>query len=104
MVAGIIVAAVADELTIAHPDGPPSLAVAAVTVAGPILFLIGHALFKHAVSGWLLASHLAGMVVLAALLPLGLVAPPLAVGAAATLVLIGVAAWDTWLAHAFDHP
>lgn len=104
MVAGIIVAAVADELTIAHPDGPPSLAVAAVTVAGPILFLIGHALFKHAVSGWLLASHLAGMVVLAALLPLGLVAPPLAVGAAATLVLIGIAAWDTWLAHAFDRP
>jgi low temperature requirement protein LtrA len=100
MVAGIIVTAVADELTIAHPGGPPNITIAAVALAGPILFLAGHALFKHAVSDWLLTSHLIGIVLLLLLLPLGLVAPPLAVGVAATLVLIGVAAWDMWLAHA----
>jgi low temperature requirement protein LtrA len=96
MVAGIMVAAVADELTIAHPTGPPSFTTAVVAVAGPILFLAGHALYKRAVSGWLLVSHLAGIVVLAAVLPLGLVAPPLVVAVAATLVIVSVAGWDSW--------
>ena len=50
MVAGIIVTAVADELTIAHPGGHTSAATAAVILGGPALFLAGHALFKWAVS------------------------------------------------------
>ena len=79
-------------------DGPASLATAAVAVGGPILFLAGHALFKHAVSGWVLTSHLAGIAALGLLLPVGMVVSPLLVGAAATLVVVAVAAWDARLA------
>jgi low temperature requirement protein LtrA len=48
MVAGILVTAVADELAIAHPDGPGTGAFAAVALGGPALYLAGHALFKWA--------------------------------------------------------
>jgi low temperature requirement protein LtrA len=102
MVAGIIVMAVADEVVIAHPDGPESLAAAFVTVAGPILFLGGHALFKHAVSGWVLTSHLAGIAALGLLLPVGMFASPLVVGAVATAIVVAVAVWDARLAASLN--
>ena len=51
MVAGIIVAAVGDELVIAHPtDVLPAAEVAAV-VAGPALYLFAHALFRRRMAG-----------------------------------------------------
>jgi hypothetical protein len=40
-------------------------------------------------------SHVAGLVALAVLVPVGLVAPVLATSAAATAVVVGLAAWDT---------
>jgi low temperature requirement protein LtrA len=95
MVAGIIVAAVGDELTIAHPGGPTSAATAAAVLGGPTLFLAGHALFKRAVFGRLSVARLAAIAALAALIPVSLVVPPLVLAAAATLVVAAVVAWDT---------
>jgi low temperature requirement protein LtrA len=95
MVAGIVVAAVADELTIAHPGDAGTAMTTAVTLGGPALYLAGHALFKHAVSGRLIPSHPVAIVALAALVPVGLAAPALVTAAAATLVVVAVAAWDT---------
>lgn len=46
MIAGVLVAAVADELAIAHPNGPVDGAVAAALVGGPILYLLGHVGFR----------------------------------------------------------
>ena len=95
MVAGIIVTAVGDELTIAHPGGHASVATVVTLLGGPALFLAGHVLFKRVVFGVLSGSRLVAILALAALVPLGRVASPLLLATAATLVLANVAWWDT---------
>jgi low temperature requirement protein LtrA len=96
MVAGIIVAAVGDELTIAHPGGHVTMSVAAVVLGGPALFLAGHVMFKWTVFAHVSVPRLLGIAALAALAPVATVVPPLALAAMATLVLAAVAASDTW--------
>jgi low temperature requirement protein LtrA len=49
MVGGVIVVAVAIRVTIDDPLGPSSLASAATMLGGPVLYLAGLVLFKHAV-------------------------------------------------------
>jgi low temperature requirement protein LtrA len=98
MIAGIIVTAVGDELSIAHPSGETSLATLAAVLGGPALFLAGHALFKWAVFDRLAVSRLVALVALAGLVSLSVVVPPLVLAAAAMLVVALVAAWD---AHAY---
>ncbi len=95
IVAGIIVAAVGDELTIAHPGGHTSAATAAAVLGGPALFLAGHALFKLVVFGRLSLPRLIGIVALVALVPVSAVVPPLVLAAAATLAVAAVGMWDT---------
>ncbi len=95
MIAGIIVAAVGDALIIAHPAGAPSPAIIATVLGGPALFLAGHVLFKRAVFGRLSIARLVALAALVALVPVGLVIPPLALSTAATLVVAAVAAWGT---------
>jgi low temperature requirement protein LtrA len=101
IVAGVIVCAVADELVLAHPahfEGDGRAAAAAV-VGGPLLYLVGVALFKWVVNDRRAPplSHCAGMVLLAALMPVAQahLLSPLALGAATTLVLLMVATWET---------
>jgi low temperature requirement protein LtrA len=100
MVAGIIAVAAADELTVAHPGDQGTAASVALTLGGTMLFLAGHASFKRAVFQELPWSHLAAMLVLAVLLPVGLMAPALLLSAAACLVLVGLAVWETFTARA----
>ena len=51
IVAGVIVAAVGDELVIAHPtEALPAAEVAAV-VAGPAIYLLAHVLFRLRMAG-----------------------------------------------------
>jgi low temperature requirement protein LtrA len=95
LVARIIVTAVGDELTITHPSGHADGATIAAVLGGPALFLAGHALFKRAVFGVLSVQRLVAVLALAALVPVGLVAPPLLLASAATLVVAGVAAGDS---------
>jgi len=101
IIAGIIVCAVADELTLAHPDhfeGDGRAAIAAM-IGGPMLYLLGIALFK-----WVCndrrgppLSHCAGIALLALLVPAALMhlLSPLMLGTATTLVLMFVALWET---------
>ncbi len=98
MVAGVIVAAVGDELTIAHPTGDASTALVATVLGGPALFLAGHALFKWSVFGHISYPRVLALTALAALLPISLVAPPLVVSGGATLVLVSVVWSDLRLA------
>jgi low temperature requirement protein LtrA len=100
MVAGIIVTAVGDELTIAHPSGDGETALTAVAMGGPALFLAGYALFKRSVFGRTPVVYLIAIGVLAALVPLSLRAAPLVTSAASTLVVAAVAAWGVWMRHA----
>jgi low temperature requirement protein LtrA len=95
LVAGIIVCAVADELVLKHPSGPVGPATAAVMIAGPALYVAGNALFKRAIGGEWPRSHLLGLVLLAACIPLASLVTPLGLTATTTAVLVIVAAVET---------
>jgi low temperature requirement protein LtrA len=95
MVAGIILAAVADELVLVHPTGHTDLKTMLMVLGGPLLFLIGIALFKWTLAGVLVMSHLAGIAGLTLLILVAGAVSPLALAAAATLVLVVIAAWET---------
>ena len=94
MVAGIIVAAVGDELVLHHPGGHTDAKTAAVILGGPALYLLGNALFKWLSAPYAPLSHTVGLVLLALLAPVSLIVPPLALSAAANAVLITVAVWE----------
>jgi len=100
IVAGIIVCAVADELVLAStgdhaPHGPAWV----VILAGPMIYVTGVALFKWVTNDRLTPplSHMVGIVLLLALvLPARAhLLSPLALGVAATLVLLVVAVWES---------
>jgi len=95
LVAGIIVAAVGDELVLAHPTGHTNVQTAAVLLGGPALYLIGNLLFKRASAKHFPLSHLMGLGLLALLVPAATVASPLMFSGATALVLVIVAIWET---------
>jgi low temperature requirement protein LtrA len=95
IVAGVVVSAVADELTIAHPGGHMELSAAAALLGGPALYLAGNIFFKRASAKYYPLSHLVGLGVLAGIAPFALLFTPLALGTATTAVLIMVAVWET---------
>jgi low temperature requirement protein LtrA len=94
MIAGIIVGAAADELTLADPDAVGRAAASWMILGGVGLFLAGHAAFKAVI--WRRASwpRLGALAVLGLL---GLAAPhisALALGACTAAVIISVAVLD----------
>jgi len=95
IVAGIVVCAVADELVIAHSGGHIEPAAAFALIGGPALYLLGNVLFKRASASHYPLSHLVGLGLLAALVPLHGLLAPLALGAATSAVLVVVAVWET---------
>jgi low temperature requirement protein LtrA len=98
IVAGIIVGAVADELTLRDPSQHVDAIGSAVLIGGPALYLLGNAWFKKTVNSTNLPlSHLIGMGLLAALAVAAAWQPPsvLALGLATTLVLALAALWET---------
>lgn len=95
MIAGIILTAVGDELSIAHPGHHAGLAEAATIVGGPVLYLLGNGLFKWSITGRLHRSRVVAVIVL---LVLGAVTPLLlvvVVAGLAAVVLISACVWDT---------
>jgi low temperature requirement protein LtrA len=94
MAAGIVISAVGDELTISHAGEHASIAVTAILLGGPALFLAGHALFKWIVFGRLSSPRITAVVLLAALVPLGTMLSRLELLAIAMLVVVAVGAWD----------
>lgn len=95
MVAGIIVVAVGDELTIAEPHGPMTVATAAALLLGPALFLAGHLLFSRVVSETWVTSRLVGLGALLLLVPVAAVTGPIVLSFLTMLVVVAVAASDT---------
>lgn len=98
IVAGLVVSAVADEMLLAHPHGDIAAPMLAVSIAGPLLFLIGNMGFKQATTDRSLPpfSHLLGS---AALLGVGAWAwlghwEPLTLGLAVFAVLLFTALWE----------
>ena len=99
VVAGIVVTAVGDEMTLSHPDGIINFATAAIVLGGPLLFLIGAQAFKLAAFGRWSPSRLGGIAALVALVFAVPLLTPLGLAVAATAVLVGVAAWETLVRH-----
>jgi low temperature requirement protein LtrA len=95
IVAGIVVCAVADEITIAHPGGHLDLPSAMALLGGPALYLAGNVFFKRSSAKNYPLSHLVGLGLLTAIAPFALLFTPLALGTATTVVLIVVAVWET---------
>ncbi|MDP3800983.1 low temperature requirement protein A [Brevundimonas sp.] len=95
VVAGIVVTAVGDEMSLSHPDGPVGFATGAVLIGGPMLFMIGAQMFKLAAFGIWSPSRLTGIAALAALAFVAPWSTPLGLAMAATAVLVGVGAWET---------
>lgn len=95
IVAGIVVAAVGDELVLAHPTDHTDAKTMIAAVGGPALFLLGNILFKRFATGRPTLSHWIGLILLASIAATAHLVAPLAVGAAAAAVLVIVAIWET---------
>lgn len=95
IVAGIILAAVADELVLKHPGGHSDTRTVLAMVGGPLLFLVGTILFKFAIRGFLQLSHLFGIGALAASGWLARDLSPLWLSILTTAIMIAVAVWES---------
>jgi low temperature requirement protein LtrA len=90
MVAGVILAAVGDELVIAHPtEELPARELAAV-VGGPALYLLAHVLFRLRMAGSLSWKRLSGAAACLAVGAVGGFAPGLVVAGLVVVVLVAV--------------
>ena len=94
IVAGIIVAAAGDELSIEHPDETIARAGLLLLLGGPALFLLGNLLFKTTMFGRGSRAQVMAIVVLLLLMPALAGRTWLQVASAAVIVLLAVVAWD----------
>jgi low temperature requirement protein LtrA len=95
MVMGIIAIAVGDELAIAHPHDPTTLAISVLVFGGPAIFLLAQLGFMRRATGTVPRSR---VIACLALLVLALATAPLSLLAAviaSTAVLVGVAVADS---------
>jgi low temperature requirement protein LtrA len=94
LVAGIIVAAAADEFVLTHPLGDADRKTTVAVLGGAGLYLIGNALFKWAIAGRIPVSPAIGVLLLGSFVPASVAVSPLALMTVATLVIVAVAAWE----------
>jgi low temperature requirement protein LtrA len=94
IVAGILLAAVGDELVIAHPGDELGTAGALVALGGPALYLLGVVAFGARVGRHQPWTRTAAAVLLLAAVPLAAEAPGLLVAGLATALLIALAVGD----------
>jgi low temperature requirement protein LtrA len=95
IVGGIILSAVADELVLKHPTGHSDVRTVVSAIGGPLLFLVGTILFKHAIRGFLQLSHGVGIVAFAVLAWFAGDLSPLMLSILATAIMIVVAVWES---------
>jgi len=95
IVAGIILSAVSDELVLTHPKDHSDLKTVLSSIGGPLLFLIGTVLFKHAIRGWLQLSHGVGILALCVLAWFASDLSSLILSMLTTALMIVVAVWET---------
>ena len=90
IVAGIVLAAVGDELVVAHPTDELPGAELATIVAGPALYLFAHVALRLRMTGTISGKRLSGALACLAVAGVGLFAPALVVGALLVTVLVTV--------------
>ncbi|RLP88800.1 low temperature requirement protein A [Micromonospora sp. BL4] len=94
MVAGVVGTAAGVERIIAQPGERPGGPMTALILGGAGLFLFGRTVLEHEVYGRVPLSHVVGVAVTIVLAPFAAQLPGLALGVAAALVLLGVAAGE----------
>jgi low temperature requirement protein LtrA len=94
IVAGIIVAAVGNELVIAHPTRAAGWAGTIVIVGGPVLYLLGHLSFRLRMIHNVTRKRVAATAALIAVAPLGAISG-LVLGAAVAGILVVLAVAET---------
>jgi low temperature requirement protein LtrA len=99
IVAGVVLAAVGDELVIAHPTEVLPGDEVAVVVAGPALYLLSHVALRLRMTGTISARRLIGAVACLALGGLGAVVPAIVLSGFLVLVLVGVIGSEHLAAH-----
>jgi low temperature requirement protein LtrA len=99
-----VLAAVADEFVLAHPAGHTEPKVAIAVLGGAALYVVGITLFKWTITGGFPVSHLVALVGLALMIPAAPALSPLALSAAATVVLVALAAWERRTRHLCPQP
>jgi low temperature requirement protein LtrA len=96
MIAGVIVAAVGDELVIAHPSEHLTGAEVAAVAAGPGLYLAAHTLFRLRMTTTVSVPRLTGALACVVVGLVGTHLPGLVLGTILLAVLVGVIAWEQW--------
>ncbi len=94
IVAGIILAAVANDLVLTHPADHSDPRTVLSAIGGPMLFLVGTILFKHTIRGFLQLSHGAGIIALAILGYFASDLSPLMLSILTSAIMIVVAVWE----------
>jgi low temperature requirement protein LtrA len=95
IIAGIVVTSVADKNVLEHPEDSMTLPVAVTIVGGPLFYIVGLLLFRWIVTRTVLVSHVVGLGLLALAGAAAAVMTPLGLGAATSVSLVTVAAWET---------
>ncbi|ACB94728.1 low temperature requirement protein A [Beijerinckia indica] len=100
LIAGVIVTAVGNDLVMAHPHEHGKLAYALILSAGPMIYLVGSAIYKQVVYGCVPASHIVGVVALAALIPIALQTDLLAAGWLTSAFMLAIGFWEASISRA----
>jgi low temperature requirement protein LtrA len=95
IVAGIVLAAVGDELLLAHAMEPADVEAALAIAGGPALYLLGILLFKWSIFGRISSAKALGIAALMALMPLHAAMSALALAGGVLIILAAVAAGET---------
>jgi low temperature requirement protein LtrA len=94
LVGGIIATAVGNDLVLAHPHDGLKTAYALILSGGPVLYLLGSAIYKKVVYGVLPVSHIIGVVVLLALIAVAQNTDLLTMGWLTTIVMLAAGFWE----------
>lgn len=97
IVAGIIVAAVGDELSLAHPTGHMNAGAVAAIAGGPMLYLVGTVFFRRATLRLWSWSHVAGIIAIGLASVRAEEVTPLHLATRVMVILVLVAAAETFI-------
>ncbi|MGN8113038.1 low temperature requirement protein A [Labrys sp. 22185] len=97
LIAGVIVTAVGNDLSIAHPAHHVDFGGMAVIFGGPAIYLVGNALYKRLIYGGVPITHVVGLLALAITAPFAFMTDLLMISGITTVILLVVAIWEGYI-------
>jgi low temperature requirement protein LtrA len=96
LVAGVIFAAVGNDLSIKHPAQSVDMADVMVIYGGPAIYLIGNAVYKRLIYGRFPVSHIVGVLALIIAAPFAFRTDLLMISGITTVIVLAVAVWESY--------